>query len=254
MSKFKSEASTSATQASITTSADVEPTGSTQDDGRSELQKANDQALNAALKTKTELEPNLRTERNPRNAESVSLGELEKLGVKEFAFHVEPPTTPPPPTPELQAPLATPTPTQAQMTGTMTPSSGPNTERRTIAADIRMRALERMIVAAARAGTETLTLQLYPPALGQVMIRLVMDGQRLRIVTRAANAEAVNTLKGMEGDIREALKICWLDLSDVDVSDESQEDDNAQRQQSAAPARLTSNGKKNEAFIVDLNA
>lgn len=136
----------------------------------------------------------------------------------------------------------------------MTPSSSPNTERRTIAADIRLRALERMVVAAARAGTETLTLQLYPPALGQVMIRLVMDGQRLRIVTRAANAEAVNTLKDMEGDIRDALTLHGLDLADFDVSDESLDDDDAQRQQSPAPARPTSSGKKNETFIVDLNA
>ena len=86
------------------------------------------------------------------------------------------------------------------------------------------------------------------------MIRLVMDGQRLRIVTRAANAEAVNTLKDMEGDIRDALTLHGLDLADFDVSDESLDDDDAQRQQSPAPARQTSSGKKNETFVVDLNA
>ena len=254
VSKFETEAPSSATDGSITPMADVEQTTSTPDEGRSQLQKTNDQGLITALKTKTDSEPNLRTNMSQMTGESVSLGELEKLGVKDFSVQVEPSQIAPPPTPEPQAPPAPPTPTQAQMTGATTPNSGPNTERRTIAADIRLRALERMVVAAARAGTETLTLQLYPPALGQVMIRLVMDGQRLRIVTRAANAEAVNTLKNMEADIRDALTGHGLDLADFDVSDESQEDDNAQRQQQSAPARQTSNGKKNETFIVDLNA
>lgn len=252
--KFETETPSSTTEASITPSAEGEQNASTQDEASSQLQKANDQGLISALKTRNDIAPNLRTEMNPKTGESVSLGELEKLGVKDFSVQVEPSQIAPPPTPEPQAPSAPPTPTQAQMTGTTTPSSGPTTERRTIAADIRLRALERMVVAAARAGTETLTLQLYPPALGQVMIRLVMDGQRLRIVTRAANAEAVNTLKNMEGDIRDALTGHGLDLADFDVSDESQEDDNAQGQQQSAPARQTSNGKKNETFIVDLNA
>ena len=254
VSKFDADASTSGPEASPAFPPDMEPTTSLPTEGSSQLQKAIDQGLGTALKTKIDPEPNLRTNVNQHSGEGVSLGELEKLGVKDFALQVEVPMTTAPLTPELQAPPAAPTPTQAQIAGTMTPSSGSNTERRTIAADIRLRALERMVVAAARAGTDTLTLQLYPPALGQVMIRLVMDGQRLRIVTRAANAEAVNTLKGMEGDIREALKVHGLDLADFDVSDESQEDDDTQRQQSAAPARQTSNGKKNETFTVDLNA
>ena len=254
VSKFDSDATANDTETYTALTGEMEQTGSAQNEGRSQLQKANDQGLITALKTKTVGEPDLRANINPKNSESVSLGELEKLGVKEFSLRIEPAQTTPAPTPELQAPPAAPTQTQPQITGTMTPSSSPNTERRTIAADIRLRALERMVVAAARAGTDTLTLQLYPPALGQVMIRLVMDGQRLRIVTRAANAEAVNTLKDMEGDIRDALTLHGLDLADFDVSDESLDDDDAQRQQSPAPARQTSSGKKNETFIVDLNA
>ena len=86
------------------------------------------------------------------------------------------------------------------------------------------------------------------------MIRLVMDGQRLRIMTRAANAEAVNTLKDMEGDIRDALATHGLDLADFDVTDEQQEESQAQRQKSAEPAIQTKNGGKSESFTVDLNA
>ena len=254
--KFDTDASTSGPDTSITLTADMEQTGSTQDEGRSQLQKANDQALTAIVKPSTLRESDLRDVMNPKKAETVSLAELEKLGVKAVSYHVEQlPTTPAAaPAPEPLAPSPAPSPTQVQVNASMTPNSAANTERRTIAADIRLRALERMVVAAAQAGTETLTLQLYPPALGQVMIRLVMDGQRLRIVTRAANAEAVNTLKNMEGDIRDALTSHGLDLADFDVSDESQQDDHAQRQQTAAPERQTTNGKKNETFIVDLNA
>jgi len=256
VSKLDSDASSSGPDSSITLTADMEQTGSTQNEGRSHLQKANDQGLTASVKQSTLREPELLGVMNPKKAETVSLAELEKLGVKDVSHHVEQlPTTPAPvPAPEPLAPSAALSPTQVQVNASMTPNAAANTERRTIAADIRLRALERMVVAAAQAGTETLTLQLYPPALGQVMIRLVMDGQRLRIMTRAANAEAVNTLKNMEGDIRDALTSHGLDLADFDVSDESQQDDHAPRQQTAAPERQTTNGKKNETFIVDLNA
>lgn len=144
-------------------------------------------------------------------------------------------------------------PSMAQTSETGTSNSASNLERRTIAADIRLRALERMVVAAARAGTESITLQLYPPGLGQVMIRLVMDGQKLRIVTRAANAEAVDALKEMEGDLRNALAVDGLDLAAFDVTDEKQDGEDDRRQKPAGSATRSS-GPNNESFTVDLNA
>ena len=225
--------------------------------GGSVLKQLNDQGLAAALKAKATNSPNQSTPGNVQSRGGVELTELTKLGVKESSFSVatkpttatstqEPPITPP-------TPVATPT-TQPQTTAVSTANAGMNSDRRTIAADIRLRALERMVVTAARAGNDTLTLQLYPPALGQVMIRLVMDGQRLRILTRAANAEAVNTLKGMEGDIRDALASHGLDLADFDVTDDQQDDDPSQRQKSAPPPIKSAVGANNETFTVDLNA
>jgi len=227
------------------------------DAGGSVPKQLNDQGLAAALKAKATNSPNQSTPENVQSRGGVELRELTKLGVKESSFSVatkpttatstqEPPITPP-------TPVATPT-TQPQTTAVSTANAGMNSDRRTIAADIRLRALERMVVTAARAGNDTLTLQLYPPALGQVMIRLVMDGQRLRILTRAANAEAVNTLKGMEGDIRDALASHGLDLADFDVTDEQQDDDPSQRQKSAPPPIKSTVGANNETFTVDLNA
>jgi flagellar hook-length control protein FliK len=199
----------------------------------------------------------LATPNSAPKKEVISIQELAKLGVSEATVSISS-TTPASPEPK-EAPVAAPTiatpsaQPQVQTSETGTSNSASNLERRTIAADIRFRALERMVVAAARAGTETITLQLYPPGLGQVMIRLVMDGQKLRIMTRAANAQAVDALKDMEGDLRHALAGDGLDLAAFDVTDEKQDGEQDRRQKSDESAARTS-GPRNESFIVDLNA
>jgi len=128
-----------------------------------------------------------------------------------------------------------------------------NGERRTIADDIRLRALERMVVNAARNGTQILSIQLYPPGLGQVVLRLAMDGQRLRLATRAATTEAADTLRNMEADLRDALAGNGLQLAGFDVSEDGNNDE-APRRQSVEPLVKTRGGGTKESFIVDLNA
>ena len=59
------------------------------------------------------------------------------------------------------------------------------TERRAQAHEIRMRAIERQVVAAVRDGLDTVRMQLYPPGLGQIVIRLTMDGSKLKLTTNA---------------------------------------------------------------------
>ena len=236
---------------------DMNPPETSSDGDGSPRQQFTDQNSLAALKAKADAQSTTATQTSSTRVGGVEIEELKKLGVKEASMSSSPKATTTEPTQDLSSPTPAPTvtaQTQAQSPAFTPAEAGASTERRTIAADIRLRALERMVVAAARAGTDTITLQLYPPALGQVMIRLVMDGQRLRIMTRAANAEAVNTLKDMEGDIRDALATHGLDLADFDVTDEQQEESQAQRQKSAEPAIQTKNGGKSESFTVDLNA
>ena len=227
------------------------------DEGSVFPKQSKDERLTLAMQAKANGEPKQVYQTTAPSRDSVSLHELTKMGVKDIAYSVEPNTPPPPALQDTPPPLPAPTvttPTQAQTTTNTAANSETNATRRTIAADIRLRALERMVVAAARAGTETLTLQLYPPGLGQIMIRLVMDGQRLRIVTRAANAEAVTTLKEMEGDLRDALAGNGLDLAAFDVTDEHQTDEQERRQKAGETAIKTTSGGKNESFTVDLNA
>lgn len=255
--KFEADDATSSEQTTTATQADMNQPETANEGRGSPHQQFTDQGLTPSLKAKIDVQSKSNALPNSLRADGVDIAELTKLGVKEATLDSAPTATITEPTLDL-LPL-TPNPTGALQTQTQTATftsanAGANTERRTIAADIRLRALERMVVAAARAGTDTITLQLYPPALGQVMIRLVMDGQRLRIMTRAANADAVNTLKDMEGDIRDALANHGLDLSDFDVTDDRHDKSQAQREKSAAPATLTNNGGKTETFTVDLNA
>ena len=253
------KAATTAGQSELPLTAAPEETQSLEVGGSTPQQKLTNQQLANALQAKTNSGPN-----QPQSAEagkvSVSLEELAKLGVKNVTLNAEPKaaltssTQDPAPAPAPTPTSTTATPSQAQTASSTTANSETNGERRSIAADIRLRAMERMVVAAARAGTQNLTLQLYPPGLGQVMIRLVMDGQRLRIVTRAANAEAVNTLKGMEGDLRQALSGNGLNLTEFDVNDDQHDEEQARRQSSPEPAIKPSTGGKNDSFTIDMNA
>jgi len=189
---------------------------------------------------------------------TVNIRELLKLGVTDISLSMEP-------SPTLQR--ATTDVTQTQQTTAQTVSQTVQTqdtpmastsvetngERRTIADDIRLRALERMIVNAARNGTQVLSIQLYPPGLGQVVLRLAMDGQRLRLATRAATTEAADTLRNMEADLRDALSGNGLQLAGFDVSEDGTNDE-APHRKPTQPEVKTRSGGTIESFTVDLNA
>jgi len=255
--KFEINSRTGGEQASEAPTNSFNDTSANNSDTTQQQQQMTDKRSNLAqqLKAVTGTETAAQSLSQDKNA--VSIQELAKLGVSEATASNSPGTyvgT------EAQEQTIAPTPLsttmvqpQVQTSEAGASNSTSNLERRTIAADIRLRALERMVVAAARAGTETITLQLYPPGLGQVMIRLVMDGQKLRIMTRAANAEAVDALKEMEGDLRHALAGDGLDLATFDVTDEKQNGDQDRRQKSADTAARSSS-PNSESFTVDLNA
>ena len=188
----------------------------------------------------------------------VNIREILKLGATDVALSFEQPDLPA----AQQLPAEQPLPPQASSNQQVTPlQAAPlsttnvetNGEKRTIADDIRLRALERMVVNAARNGTQILSIQLYPPGLGQVVLRLAMDGQRLRLATRAATTEAADTLRNMEADLRDALAGNGLQLAGFDVSEDGTNDEAPRRQPVEPLVKTRSDGTK-ESFIVDLNA
>ena len=254
--KFEIDTSTKNPQSFDAATSDLDNSSSNDGDGANQQKQMgpNQPTTAQLLKSITEKDQNVRGQTGKN---TVSIQELAKLGVTDAAVSIETGAAPKAASqeqPVLQQPhLASGPQVQAQTTENANSTAASNFERRSIAADIRLRALERMIVTAARAGTEAITLQLYPPGLGQVMIKLVMDGQRLRIMTRAANAEAVDTLRGMEDDIRDALAGNGLSLATFDVTDEKQDGEQDRRQQPAETA-VRPTGPKNENFTVDLNA
>ena len=127
-----------------------------------------------------------------------------------------------------------------------------SSERRTEAHDIRMRAIERQVIAAAREGTDTIRMQLYPPGLGQVMIRLTMEGARLKLSSRTSTNEATESLRGLENDLREALATSGLELTGFDVSEDNQhrEGHHEQHEQKHTMSRSA----KPDSFALDMNA
>lgn len=88
-------------------------------------------------------------------------------------------------------------------------------------ADIRQRQIEQQIHVALRAGIPEIRMQLYPPGLGQVMIRLALDGQKLRLSIKADQAEASDALMQTEAGLRDALTRDGYTLAGFDVHDQS---------------------------------
>jgi len=130
-----------------------------------------------------------------------------------------------------------------------------NVERRAQAHELRMRAIERQVISAARAGVDTIRMQLYPPGLGQIIIRMTMDGSKLKLSTRASTSEAADSLRTIEGDLRDALSIGGLELAGFDVSDEGgQSNDRRNDSNPAIKAENHNRSAKPESFALDMNA
>ena len=128
-------------------------------------------------------------------------------------------------------------------------------DRRAQAHEIRMRAIERQVVAAVRDGADTIRMQLYPPGLGQIIIRLTMDGSKLKLATSANSSDAADSLRSIEGDLREALSVGGLELTGFDVSEDG---DGGQKNRKDKPDTDNniqhSRSAKSDDFALDMNA
>jgi flagellar hook-length control protein FliK len=113
--------------------------------------------------------------------------------------------------------------------------------------------VEQQINLALRSGTPEIRMQLYPPGLGQVIIRLALDGQKLRLSMTADSDEASNSLAQTELGLRDALSRDGYTLAGFDVHDNGE---NNRRHQSRADAATqpTTSPAEGDAFSVDMTA
>jgi flagellar hook-length control protein FliK len=120
-------------------------------------------------------------------------------------------------------------------------------------AEIRQRQIEQQINVALRSGTPEIRMQLYPPGLGQVIIRLALDGQKLRLSMMSDNEDASASLALTEAGLRDALARDGYSLAGFDVHDKGEKN---RRQQSWADTATqpTTPAAEGDAFSVDVTA
>jgi len=107
-----------------------------------------------------------------------------------------------------------------------------------ISDDLRFRALERQVIAAARDGANQIRMQLYPPGIGQILIRLALDGSKLRLHIRTSSIEATNSLNEMKDALRSALDDAGFTITSLDVNDgnnDPKEDRKRERDHTKSP-------------------
>jgi len=161
------------------------------------------------------------------------------------------------PQPQINEPTGAAAATRAQIADAFVPSGNEaaTTERRAQAHEIRMRAIERQVVAAVRDGADTIRMQLYPPGLGQIIIRLTMDGSKLKLTTSANSRDAADSLRSIEGDLRDALTVGGLELTGFDVSEDGDGGDkNRKHAAETENNNQQSRSAKSEDFALDMNA
>ena len=118
-----------------------------------------------------------------------------------------------------------------------------------------MRAIERQVIAAVRDGADTIRMQLYPPGLGQIVIRMTMDGSKLKLTTNASSSEAVESLRSIEGDLRDALSVGGLELTGFDVSEDDEQREKKRKDTSETEMNSQTNrSAKSDTFALDMNA
>ncbi len=128
-------------------------------------------------------------------------------------------------------------------------SSERDAKQRQITDDLRTRAIERQVIAAARDGAEQIRMQLYPPGLGQVLVRVVMEGGKLKLQARTSSAEAADALRDIGGALGDALEQSGFMLMSFDVSHE----DTSNGRQASTSSHQPRMEKNESDFSIDVH-
>ena len=84
--------------------------------------------------------------------------------------------------------------------------------------EMRNRAIERQVLNALKNDKNEITMTLFPAHLGEVVIKLSIDGQKVRLGFKTANRDAKDALIDSESMLKEALTNAGLVLSSLDIS------------------------------------
>ena len=87
-----------------------------------------------------------------------------------------------------------------------------------ITVEMRNRAIERQVLNALKNDKNEITMTLFPAHLGEVVIKLSMDGQKVRLGFKTANREAKDALIESEAMLKDSLANSGLVLSSLDIS------------------------------------
>lgn len=135
----------------------------------------------------------------------------------------------------------------------LTPETPRDSKTLQISEDLRFRALERQVVTAAREGANQIRMQLYPPGMGQILIRLALDGSKLRLQIKTSSSEATHSLNEIKNALSSALGDSGFTITSFDVTDEksdTHEEPDRKKNQSPSGAQQ----RENPDFSLELQA
>jgi hypothetical protein len=147
-------------------------------------------------------------------------------------------------------------PGQSRAPGDATPSAtttAANRANEAMVADLRNRAVERQVLSALKQGKDEVRLSLYPPALGQVVIRLTLEGQRVRVGLKTVSEDASGALASGEEGLRSALGAQGFSLDGFDISQQNEGERKA-APQTPYIAATRSGSATPDAFSIELIA
>jgi flagellar hook-length control protein FliK len=139
--------------------------------------------------------------------------------------------------------------TEAQKLEAPTQQALRDPRMRQLSEDLRARALERQVIAAAREGVDQIRMQLYPPGLGQIILRVSLEGGKLKLQARTGNAEAADALRDIADALGEALNDSGFELMSFDVAQQDSEGEDRPRDEKKKPQ----NEKKASDFSIDVH-
>lgn len=122
-----------------------------------------------------------------------------------------------------------------------------------ISEDLRLRALERQVINAVREGADQVRMQLYPPGLGQVIIKIALEGSRLRLQIRTSTSEAAASLTDIKDLMRASLGDSGFMITSIDISKEKRDPPPDGRQRQHKPEKEGMNSGTSE-FNLDVHA
>ena len=135
---------------------------------------------------------------------------------------------------------------QYALSGSSAGRTGPAT-----AAEMRFQSLGQQVLTALRNNAQEIELTLNPSQLGQVILRLNVDGSKVRVSARTESKMTDEALKAGEEDLKTSLLAQGFVLDGFDVS---HDDDRRRAPKTESEGATVAQSTDGEAFSIDLIA